>query len=322
MPPKKKSKAALKKVADDEGAKEENETKDEVEDVTMPPKKKSKAALKKVADDEGAKEENETKDEVEDVTMPPKKKSKATLKKAADDEVAKEENETKDEVEDVTMPPKKKSKATLKAADDERAKEENETKDEVEDDDGEEEDDDDEVNAEEHGRGKRKRRESKNYEPDDFTMASYNAATKASTVLQGRGEKLGEIATVKASMNKYKLNSDEFPFAYKFVFSSRGIANKKLMKEKLLDFSGYLPPLPKGKYNKERQEEEDEAVEVSILLYFGKKLFELCRRINPLTAIWFNVGSIKILTYKDKICNKSLQDECQSNQDALHLFFR
>jgi len=238
----------------------------------MPPKKKSKAALKTAADDEIANEENERKDEVEDVTMPPKKKSKAALKTAADDERAKEENERKDEVEDVTMPPKKKSKADLKkASDDERAKEENERKDEAKDDDGEEEDDDDEINAEEHGRGKRKRRESKNYEPDDFTMKSSDAATKASTVLEGRGEKLGEIATVKASMTKYKLNSDEFSFAYKFVFSNRGIANKKLMKEKLLDFSGYLPPLPKGKYNKERQEEEDEVVETK----YATKAFKM-----------------------------------------------
>ena len=122
---------------------------------------------------------------------------------------------------------------------------------------------DEEVNHDERGRGKRKRRESKPlYEPFDFTM--HNATANASFVAEGRGKKLGEIAVVNKCMNKYKLNSDELTSAYKFIFSNRGIANKKLIKQKLLDFSGYLAPLPKGNYNEEKQDEDDEVVEVCL----------------------------------------------------------
>lgn len=132
-------------------------------------------------------------------------------------------------------------------------------------------DEEDETDDEDRGRGKRKRRESKSYEPDDFTMASVNAAIKASTVAEGRGKKLGEIEAVKRSMNKAKLASEEFMLAYKFLFSNRGISNKKLMKEKLHAFNGYLPPLPKGRYNKEMQENEDEVIETK----YAKKIYKM-----------------------------------------------
>ena len=118
------------------------------------------------------------------------------------------------------------------------------------------------VKESEEGRGKRKRRESKSYEPDDFTMASVNSSIKIATVDVGRGKKLGDIEVVKDSMKKYNLSSGELLSAYKFVFSSRGVSNKKMMKDKLLEFSGYLPPLPKGKFNQEKLDEDDEVIEV------------------------------------------------------------
>ena len=149
------------------------------------------------------------------------------------------------------MPTKKKNEAALKKLEDTMV-----------DDDGEEDEVEDVGGG--SGRGKRKRRESKSYEPDDFTMASHNHTLKLSSVPKGRGKKLGDIPAVKSSMNKYKLNTEELLFAYKFVFSNRGTANKKAMKSKLLEFSGYLPPLPKGKYNKEQQDEKDEVFEVSV----------------------------------------------------------
>lgn len=156
--------------------------------------------------------------------MPTRRKSRGSLSKAAKVEV--EEKEVSEE-----------------EASDESSTEEEETDDE------------------ERGRGKRKRRKSTTFEPDDFTLASFDNAMKAAVIPKGRGEKLGDIVEVKNCMKKFTLNSDEFISAYKFLFSNRGIANKKLMKEKLHEFSGYLPPLPKGKYNKDKQEEEDELIE-------------------------------------------------------------
>lgn len=158
-----------------------------------------------------------------------------------------------------TMPPKKKSKVddnSTKPADDE-----DDTDVETIDEEYEEENDED------LGRGKRKRRESQNYEPADFTLASTSKDGEPSAVPQGRGDKLGDIAGVNTSINSYKLNTEELLSAYKFVFSNRGTSNRKLMKEKLLDFSGYLPPLPKGKYDVDKQDEEDEVYEVSTAWY-------------------------------------------------------
>ena len=160
------------------------------------------------------------------------------------------------------MPAKKKTKVTPKKAAAGRKTKKEEILDE-EDTESEEEVSEDETDDEDRGRGKRKRRESKSYEPDDFTMASVNAASKVATVIKGRGKKLGEIQAVEENMKKYKISSDEFTNAYKFLFSNRGASNKKLMKEKLLEFSGYLPPLPKGKYDKDKQDDDDEVIEVS-----------------------------------------------------------
>lgn len=164
------------------------------------------------------------------------------------------------------MPAKKKTKvAPKKAAAGRKTKKEevvDEEETESEEDVGD--DEEDETDDEDRGRGKRKRRESKSYEPDDFTLASANAASKVAAVAKGRGEKLGDIKAVQDNMKKYKISSDEFTNAYKFLFSNRGISSKKLMKEKLLEFSGYLPPLPKGKYDKDKQDDDDEVIEVSV----------------------------------------------------------
>uniref|UniRef100_A0A7S4ALD8 DEK-C domain-containing protein n=1 Tax=Pseudo-nitzschia australis TaxID=44445 RepID=A0A7S4ALD8_9STRA len=141
-----------------------------------------------------------------------------------------------------------------------------------------------------NGRGKRKRRESKSYEPDDFTMSSYNAAVKASAIAVGRGKKLGEIAAVKSSINMYKLNTEELLLAYKFVFSNRGTAKKKSMREKLLEFSGYLPPIPKGKYDEERQDEEDKVFETK----YATKAFKMNVSQIKTLCVFFSVD------YSDK----------------------
>ena len=164
------------------------------------------------------------------------------------------------------MPAKKKTKAAPKKAAAGRKIKKEEVVDEEETE-SEEDVSDDETDDEDRGRGKRKRREAKSYEPDDFTMASFNAASKTATVVKGRGKKLGEIQAVQDNMKKYKISSDEYTNAYKFLFSNIGTSNKKLMKKKLLEFSGYLPPLPKGKYDKKKQDDDDEIIEVSLLLF-------------------------------------------------------
>ena len=94
-------------------------------------------------------------------------------------------------------------------------------------------------------------------------MEQYHSSIKSTVVNPGRGSKLIQISSVKSSIDKYKVNSDEFIKAYNLLFS-RGASNRKFMKQKLLEFSGYLPPLPNGKYDVKLQEKADEKIEVCV----------------------------------------------------------
>lgn len=143
-----------------------------------------------------------------------------------------------------------------------------------------EESENDDTNNEDLGKGKRKRRVSKVYEPKDFTMEQYHSSIKSTVVNPGRGSKLIQISSVKSSIDKYKVNSDEFIMAYKLLFS-RCASNRKFMKQKLLEFSGYLPPLPNGKYDVELQEKADEKIETK----YATKAFKM------------NVAQIKVLCF-------------------------
>mmetsp|Transcript_24780 Transcript_24780/g.58157 ORF Transcript_24780/g.58157 Transcript_24780/m.58157 type:complete len:329 (+) Transcript_24780:113-1099(+) len=194
------------------------------------------------------------------------------------------------------MPTRRKSRAASKKPDTSRGakkvkteekEEEKEVNDEEVTEDESSETEKEETDDEERGRGKRKRRESKSYEPDDFTLVQFNNAMKAAAIAEGRGKKLGDIAAAKNCMKKFTLNSEEFVYAYKFLFSNRGIANKKLMKEKLLAFSGYLPPLPKGKYDEEKQDEEDEVIETK----YAIKTFKMNLSQIKMLCDFFNVDN-------------------------------
>lgn len=154
------------------------------------------------------------------------------------------------------MPPKKKSK---KEEEDNEVKVQDETK---EDEQMDEVKMDEEKIADAAGRIKRKRRDLTNYEPEDFTLASSKAAAKVVHVVPGRGSKLADLESVKASIEK--CSAEYIPVAYKFLFGSRGKPTKKEMKQNLLEFSGYLPPLPNGKkFSDEELEKYDEEYEVS-----------------------------------------------------------
>jgi len=208
--------------------------------------------------------------------MATKRKSRGSPKKPSSGRNAKKEKEEKEE----------KEKEEVEESDDDETEEEEE----------------DETDDEDRGRGKRKRRESKSYEPDDFTMASVQAAVKTSSIVQGRGKKLGEIEAAKASMKKYTLTSEEFLFAYKFLFSNRGISNKKLMKDKLYGFSGYLPPLPKGRYNKQRQDDEDEVLETKYAIKTFKMNVSQIKTLCTFFSVDYNnEGGGKALNKEDMI---------------------
>ena len=80
---------------------------------------------------------------------------------------------------------------------------------------------------------------------------------KQASIPKGRGVKLETIALVKDSIDKNN-STEDLVFAYTFVFGQRsGKPTRKEMKEKLLEFSGYYPPVSKSKTEAELDREEE-----------------------------------------------------------------
>lgn len=82
-------------------------------------------------------------------------------------------------------------------------------------------------------------------------------------VPKGRGYKLCEIPALKVAIEKIPTTQEDLVLAYTFVFGARvGKVTKKEMKEKLLEFNGYLPALPKGKIDDDAMDKEEDKYEV------------------------------------------------------------
>ena len=98
--------------------------------------------------------------------------------------------------------------------------------------------------------------------PDDFTEKKV-----AINMVDGRGEKIKDIPSVKASIEKTSVNSEVFSLAYRFLFVSRGKMNKKVAKSHLMEYCGYLP-MQDDEVDEAKREQEDEDIEVSFYLVF------------------------------------------------------
>ena len=112
------------------------------------------------------------------------------------------------------------------------------------------------------GRSKRARTNPLNsqYEPEDFTMKEAEGVK----IIKGRGQKLGSFPEIKASVEASKRTHDEIAIAHQFLFGKKGgKLSKKEMKEHILEFSGYLKPIPSGKKRTDKEvDKEEELVEV------------------------------------------------------------
>ena len=103
------------------------------------------------------------------------------------------------------------------------------------------------------------------YEPSDFTMKE----AEGIKVTKGRGAKLSSFPVVKSSIEGSKRTGDEIASAHQFLFGKKGKYTKKEMKEHLLEFSGYLKPIPAGKKRTDKEvDREEEQAEVSIIIFF------------------------------------------------------
>lgn len=109
-------------------------------------------------------------------------------------------------------------------------------------------------------------------------MEKYQASIQRKKLADGRGIKLQQIDIVRSSVERHKIHSEEFQMAYRFLFG-RSSVPKNQMKIRLLQFSGYLPPLPKGTYDEEKQEKEDERCETIM----STRAFKL--RINEIRTL-------------------------------------
>ncbi|CAJ1936611.1 unnamed protein product [Cylindrotheca closterium] len=102
------------------------------------------------------------------------------------------------------------------------------------------------------------------YEPTDFTMKE--PASEGIKIIKGRGSKLSSFAVVKQSIEASKRTLEEISFAHQFVFGKKGgKLSKKEMKEHLLEFSGFLKPIPAGKKRTDKEvDKEEEALETKM----------------------------------------------------------
>ena len=112
------------------------------------------------------------------------------------------------------------------------------------------------------GRSKRARTNplTSQYEPEDFTMKE----AEGIKIIKGRGQKLGSFPEIKASVEASKRTHDEISFAHQFLFGKKGgKLSKKEMKDHILEFSGYLKPIPSGKKRTDKEvDKEEELAEV------------------------------------------------------------
>ena len=183
------------------------------------------------------------------------KKKKADMKKDSGDldSAKKTENEEKGEDE-------KKDSEDMDVDADEKKEEAKDNKKRKQ---GDKEEDEKEATTD---TSKRRRRSSQTspYQPEDFKRA-----TNAVQIFRGRGDKLGDIESVKESIDKYARTSEEMTAAHKFLFS-RGRVPRNQIKGNILEFSGFLKYFDEEKHDKAKVEKEDEDAEVRFVSCVGK----------------------------------------------------
>lgn len=107
--------------------------------------------------------------------------------------------------------------------------------------------------------GKRRRKTSSaaTYKPDDFSVKKPKAEAK------GRGDRLRDIPSTKASIESYKLSSEAMLIAYRFLFVTRGKVPTNA-RAQLLDFSGYIPDIDDDEDKDDpKLVQQEEIIEVS-----------------------------------------------------------
>lgn len=116
------------------------------------------------------------------------------------------------------------------------------------------------------------------YDPVDFTMKE----SEGLKITNGRGSKLSSFPVCKSSIESSKRTFDEIFFAHQFLFGKRGKLSKKDMKAHLLQFNGYLQPIPAGKSRSDKdvdQAEEQVETKMSKRAYALNKaqIIDLCK---------------------------------------------
>lgn len=123
------------------------------------------------------------------------------------------------------------------------------------------------------GRGKRKHKEVELFQPTDYLATPFETETLLSQMETepGRGTKLQDLDICKSCLVNAPSNPNIIT-AYKFLFGKKyGLSPQiQMMKTRLLEFSGYLPPLNLVEnYDDEKQDSIDEKLEVT------------CKRLIP-----------------------------------------
>lgn len=106
-------------------------------------------------------------------------------------------------------------------------------------------------------RDRRERKSAITFTPDDFTLSQ----NKSVTVVEGRGAQLSNLPSVVESIEAASNSNEGLVATHRLIFASRGKPPKKVLKENILAFSGYLPQKDKD-MDKKAQDAVDEEHEV------------------------------------------------------------
>jgi chemotaxis protein histidine kinase CheA len=254
----KKEAAAAKKEEADKKDEKAEDVEDEKKDTEKKEDDKKEEAKEEDKKEDVKEEEDKKDDDIMDVeeTKDSDDKDAEGEKEAKDEEkgVDKKEEEEGDDKEEEDDKKgkgkgggrKKKGKSDDKKVDDKKTDDDKDEKKREASEEGE--------SAGRPSRSKRARKTAETFTPDDFIHVERDLP-----LVQGRGKRLGEIPAVKKSIESRSISSEDMVMAHKFLYTTRGKPQKKLIKGNLLAYHGFLPKREPGTDDKKLEELDEEA---------------------------------------------------------------
>jgi len=161
--------------------------------------------------------------------------------------------------------------------------------------------------------GKRRKKTTAVFVPDNFHEKKEVETTK------GRGKKLKAIPSTRKSIEEYKTTSEAFQAGYRLLFPGRGRLPLSA-KDELLDFDGYLPEVDKDA-DQAKIDKQEEALEVRTYCCMFACLCVFTPRNDALhQSEWLTLPLVVSMKNTDEIFQESLQTHNTCSENDLWLF--